>query len=839
MSSLFLHLLTGPPRRVAARTAAWLALALVGLALFGNLAHRPHLAAALHSRNIVVLNTLICAGAVAAATLARTSHRRNLATALYGLVLTIALIVTLERALNLDSVIDAASAHGWAHDRNPHPGRMSLSVCIAMLLLSTGGLLQAWQPARSTSQLTRLLALAAGAIGVLGLFGNMLALDFLYRSLGLGDIAPVAAILLILLSICALFTGPRATRRAPADDFRLNRVTRAVVVLIATVTGLTSFAVMQKRLEQSLAEELNQRLSERASFISTTLYEFKQHAELLSSTVTVAQDLSEAVEHDSPTARAALYQFIHGLMPSGFSAVGYFDLAGKPIARLGTFRHDHARPGTDLVALSEGSYADQIGWDQGYYLYSQRELRFHGQVVGYGRAEQPISLLARLTSLSDAAVSATESSLCSVAAAPVMCFPGNHHELPYQVDAKLDPVEAELVPRGSREPSGMQRLAGLDGAPLLAAFRPVEGTSLVMVLSSDLTDVYAPVRGAFQRVLPLIFLLALAGILVVRWFVRPLVLQLLAMRRAAERSEARFRAAAEGGADALFLLEAVRDPFNDVRDFRFAYANTHGEKLIGLKGAALYATPLSQAVPQFLKSGWFTRYLRVLETGEGVHGNVLVRLPGMQGSWIHQHVAPLGDGLAVTIRDISAQKATEEKLRHAAQTDSLTGLPNRALLLDRIERALLRTTRKPSALALLYLDLDGFKEVNDHYGHAAGDAVLVEFARRLVKGVRAEDTVARLGGDEFCVLVENLEGRAEAFRIAEALLLSARLPFATPGQTLRITTSIGIAFGQAGEQSAAQFLARADSALYQVKRRGRNAYFGEELAEPQSDVEAA
>jgi diguanylate cyclase (GGDEF)-like protein len=185
----------------------------------------------------------------------------------------------------------------------------------------------------------------------------------------------------------------------------------------------------------------------------------------------------------------------------------------------------------------------------------------------------------------------------------------------------------------------------------------------------------------------------------------------------------------------------------------------------------------------------------------------------------------------VTVRDISAQRMTEERLRHAAQTDSLTGLPNRALLLDRIERSLLRAVRQPNAIALLYLDLDGFKGINDHYGHAAGDAVLVEFARRLIKAVRVEDTVARLGGDEFCVLVENLSGRAEAFRIADALLLAARVPISTPGQTLRITTSIGIAFGQSGEDSAARFLARADSALYQVKRRGRNGYFGEEAPE--------
>ena len=820
-------------RPIVARAASASALLLAALALLGELSQLDWLASIFIRQDMAVVPaSLFCIFVVACGIALKLEHKRRWASGAFGIALLTSFASLIERGLlGLVATPGPSLSQLAGTPLLLMPGRMSLNLCIGVVLLATAGLLQCWSPGRRTGHISRVCAIVAALLGIFGMFGNTLALDFLYHSLGLRQIPAFAGMLLLLLSLAIEASGVQVRRRHLADDFRLNQVTRTVVVVVAAVTGLASFAVTQRRLENTLGEELNQRLSERAGFLATSLYDFSQRAELTTNASFVAQQVDQVARNSDPGSRIRLYTFIHDLMPAGFSAIAYTDANGATLASLGQFHSQRASPGVDLVPLSLNNSDEQLGWDKGYYLLSKRALNLNGELVGYALSEQPVVSITRLTALADAIGSSAEVSLCAVAPIKVICFPTSQHARPFQLNPDIDRVESALIPRSRNEPNGMMRSVGRNGEPLLAAFRPVSGTSFVMIMTSDLSDVYAPVRVAFQNVLPLILLLALGGILVVRWFVRPLVKQLLIMQRAAEDSETRFRAAAEGGLDALYLLEAVRDGFNEVRDFRFTYANSHGERLLQVSGQALRDLPLSEAVPNLRKSGWFTRYLRVLETGQPITGSVVVHLPGMTGSWLHQHVAPLGDGIAVTVRDISAQKATEDKLRHAAQTDSLTGLPNRALLIDRIERSLLRAVRQPNAIALLYLDLDGFKGINDHYGHAAGDAVLVEFARRLVKAVRAEDTVARLGGDEFCVLVENLTGRAEAFRIADALLLSARVPITTPNQTLRITASIGVAFGQSGEHSASQFLARADSALYQVKRRGRDGYFGEEAPE--------
>jgi len=174
--------------------------------------------------------------------------------------------------------------------------------------------------------------------------------------------------------------------------------------------------------------------------------------------------------------------------------------------------------------------------------------------------------------------------------------------------------------------------------------------------------------------------------------------------------------------------------------------------------------------------------------------------------------------------DITDRKRMEEALQSAAHSDPLTGLANRMLLADRMRLALARGRRSGSACALLYLDVDGFKQVNDTLGHAAGDRLLKDFAERLRACVRQADTVARLGGDEFVVLLEDLKDRASATRVAEKMLESARVPARMDGSEILVTTSIGIAFGgdDANEEA---WLKRADAALYEAKRSGRNRFF--------------
>ncbi len=168
------------------------------------------------------------------------------------------------------------------------------------------------------------------------------------------------------------------------------------------------------------------------------------------------------------------------------------------------------------------------------------------------------------------------------------------------------------------------------------------------------------------------------------------------------------------------------------------------------------------------------------------------------------------------------REAAHELLSFQATHDQLTGLVNRALLIDRIEHALERGPRTDASISVLYLDLDGFKTVNDAWGHRAGDKLLIDVAARLRGAVRPSDTVARLGGDEFVVLCEDLTDRNVVIEIAERVVASLAVAYAVDGKEIQLSASVGIVMHAGGNETAETLLRDADAAMYRAKEGGRN-----------------
>jgi diguanylate cyclase (GGDEF)-like protein/PAS domain S-box-containing protein len=174
--------------------------------------------------------------------------------------------------------------------------------------------------------------------------------------------------------------------------------------------------------------------------------------------------------------------------------------------------------------------------------------------------------------------------------------------------------------------------------------------------------------------------------------------------------------------------------------------------------------------------------------------------------------------------DISLLKATQRELEQLASFDTLTGVPNRRLLNDRLEQTLRRMQRRNDGLAVMFIDLDGFKNVNDTHGHAIGDMALQAVASRLQRCVRSSDSVGRLGGDEFAIVLEGARLPAEAALVGERIVAAMADPLVIEGRRLTIAASIGIAVYPDDGTDAAGLLRSADDAMYEVKQAGRNGF---------------
>ena len=179
--------------------------------------------------------------------------------------------------------------------------------------------------------------------------------------------------------------------------------------------------------------------------------------------------------------------------------------------------------------------------------------------------------------------------------------------------------------------------------------------------------------------------------------------------------------------------------------------------------------------------------------------------------------------IALTMEQSERRKA-EARIRYLAYHDALTGLPNRTLLMDRLDLALAQASRNRRTMAVLFVDLDRFKSINDLFGHAVGDALLAEVGRRLKGALREEDTVARLGGDEFVAVLPNIPWSRDAARVAHKIMVALTGPYYLAGHELHVTASIGISVYPQDGASCETLLRQADIALYEAKGRGRNDY---------------
>ncbi len=276
------------------------------------------------------------------------------------------------------------------------------------------------------------------------------------------------------------------------------------------------------------------------------------------------------------------------------------------------------------------------------------------------------------------------------------------------------------------------------------------------------------------------------------------------------------------------ILEATTDFVVMVdTDGRITYLNTAAKKAMGLAveaDADFFGQDLLSPVS---RARLETEALPAVDEHSVWIGEMTLRLPGgveMPTSLVlvaHRRDDGEVDYYSAFCRDITEQKLAEAQLLHAGLYDALTGLPNRVLFLDRLAQALVRAERTGESLAVISLDLDRFKLVNDSYGHRTGDAVLVRAASRLSEVTRPGDTAARFGGDAFTILCEEVTDEEQALELAERFAATLSAPFDVDGERVFLTASSGVAVSLYGPTTPEMLLRNADAALHRAKEKGR------------------
>jgi diguanylate cyclase (GGDEF)-like protein len=293
-------------------------------------------------------------------------------------------------------------------------------------------------------------------------------------------------------------------------------------------------------------------------------------------------------------------------------------------------------------------------------------------------------------------------------------------------------------------------------------------------------------------------------------------------RGLAEKEQARFLAAMERSLDDFYIFDGIADETGRIVDFRFSYINPNAERRLGVRRDTLIGKPLTEFRPYMTRSGLIEKYQEVVRTGQALTCEVYIDDERIKETWLSLQVVKLGDGLAITSRDVTASRHMAEHIQRLAHYDQLTGLANRALLQDRLHQAIIRARRYKHKVALLVVDIDHFKGINDSLGHSAGDSLLVAAGQRLLSSIRETDTVARMGGDEFVVVMPDFKSMEDVKRCGAQIVKAASEPIDLGDREIRITVSVGVCTFPDFAEDEKRLFKNADAAMYVVKNNSRN-----------------
>lgn len=610
------------------------------------------------------------------------------------------------------------------------------------------------------------------------------------------------------------------------EEQRIHILGGLILIAVTLVAGSSVFFIMQRHAEQQLEKALQLSLQNYVQLIDSTIHQWVDATVALSTRPVLAQQLHAwQAKLAAPHPEYSLEQIAASFLPTGFSYVRISDSQGEQVAQAGS-----ALSAAELSVPLELAHSTELLWKDGYALRVQAVIYNAGQAVGYVTTETPLPKMTALFADVQRVGKTGELALCAPLEVDMQCFP-----------LALTKTVFTRIPREMRgKPLPMSfALAGQVGVivsedyrhqEVVAAYSPVADLGLGTVLKIDTRELYAPVWAQVKRVGPLLGLLLVVGVFMLYWLVRPLIRQLFESERQMRfanaqlrDSETRVRSILDNVVEGIVTLTQTGkiDSFNTAAEAMFGYT---AQEMIGQPLSVLLQDIADKKDGHNLQD-----FMQQAEQGaeecacemtairkDGQTFPLELRIGAVELHGRRYFIAAL--------RDMTERKAAEATILHLANHDPLTDLPNRNLLQDRIDQAISQCKRSQRQFAILFIDLDQFKTINDSLGHHIGDGLLQSVAERLCGCLRDEDTVARQGGDEFIVLLTNVSKAEDAALVARKILDLLAEPHHIDGRELHASASIGISLYPNDGEEADMLLQHSDTAMYCAKDAGRNNY---------------
>lgn len=708
--------------------------------------------------------------------------------------------------------LDFPSLHTAVQAGNPQPGRVSPYTCAAFLLMGTSLFALGSHHVKRMRLLGVASALALGAIGFGGLLAYALGVQYLHLWPHQTGMATTTAFVFALYSVTLAAqwwsqAASAASRLSSAQKIELLAV--GVLSVVSVFVGIVGLATMQRQTQANQERVIAVILDQLQYHIDADLERHLWRAQ------SIGNDFSSSLEKQTRIgdrfAQVAAVWLDHGI-----DCVQYSSRMDGQHVSMGRCVGDSAM----AMEMQPSLRSRILLVNDGYVLLSTIPVRRDGRLLGYLRVQQALPELSDV--LSPNGVWPGESvRACGAVGDSVRCFgpfPGAHSQslkTASTTAGALTHRRSEVVDADAKD------------GPVLKQYVPIGQTGLDLEFSVPTVMLYAPARVAMQFMSAFLFVAVALGAWVLYRGLRPLTHQLELARNEAAGNLDLFRSASDASQDGIMLLRAVRDEGNGIMDFDIVYANMSAVGTLGMRrsdvvGRRFLELPGTHAGTSEL----FARFVAVTESGlaSGLESPCFASPDASK--WMSRYITKVHDGVMVVSRDITDSRHKAMHLTEQAFLDALTGVPNQRAAMERLSIACNVAKEQGTSVAIAYCDLDAFKSVNDQYGHACGDELLVRFARTLQTAVRHTDIVTRLHGDEFVVLLEDVGTVEEARRVVDGIRAQLDRPVDICSRTVELSASVGLGFATGQDASPHLLLEMADSDMYREKQRRKSLHMG-------------